>query len=195
MRLTVQHLGLVATSVGIAALVGIPLGVWSYPHRRARATLLAAAGLLQTIPSLALLAVLIWLVGAIGVVPALVALTLYALLPIMRNCVTGLAEVPTGLRQAATALGMTDAQRLVNIELPLAAPTIVAGLRIATSIAIGTATIAAFVGAGGYGERIVTGLALNDGQLLLAGALPAAGLALLSEVLFELAERRLRRRG
>ena len=193
-RLTRQHLALVVFSVLVAALIAIPLGVISFPHPRARSILLGGAGLLQTVPSLALLAVLIWLLGAIGVVPALVALTLYALLPIMRNCVTGLAEVPDGLRQAATALGMTHSQRLRTIELPLAMPTLLAGIRIATSIAIGTATIAAFVGAGGYGERIVTGLALNDSELLLAGAIPAAGLAVLSEVLFELAERRLRRR-
>jgi osmoprotectant transport system permease protein len=192
-RLTAQHLGLVLASVAVAAAIGIPLGVWAFAQRRARAALLAAVGLLQTIPSLALLAILIWGLGRIGVVPALVALMLYALLPIVRNCVTGLAEVPQGLRQAATALGMTDAQRLRHIELPIAAPTVIAGVRVATTIAIGTATIAAFVGAGGYGERIVTGLALNDGQLLLAGALPAAGLALLVEGAFELLERRLRR--
>ncbi len=192
-RLTAQHVGLVLLSVIGAALIAIPLGIASFGHRRARSTLLAAAGLLQTVPSLALLAMLIWLLGSIGLAPALVALTLYALLPIMRNCVTGLAEVPEGLRQAATALGMTNAQRLRSIELPLAAPTIMAGIRIATSIAIGTATIAAFVGAGGYGERIVTGLALNDGEMLLAGAIPAALLALASELLFEAAERRLRR--
>jgi osmoprotectant transport system permease protein len=192
-RLTRQHLMLVAVSVLAAALVAIPIGVLSFPHPRARAFLLGLAGLLQTVPSLALLAVLIWLLGAIGVVPALVALTLYALLPILRNCVAGLASVPDGLRHAATALGMTAGQRMRTIELPLALPTLLAGIRIATSIAIGTATIAAFVGAGGYGERIVTGLALNDSQLLLAGAIPAAGLAVLSEVLFELAERRLRR--
>jgi osmoprotectant transport system permease protein len=130
----------------------------------------------------------------IGVVPALVALTLYALLPIMRNCVTGLLEVRQGLRDAATALGMTAAQSMRQVQLPLALPTLLAGVRIATSISIGTATIAAFVGAGGYGERIVTGLALSDGQLLLAGAIPAAGLALLSELAFEIAERVLRRR-
>jgi osmoprotectant transport system permease protein len=188
-RLTIQHLSLVFASVAAACVVGIPLGVLAFPHRRSRAALLAIAGLLQTVPSIALLAILIGLLGVIGVVPALIALTLYSLLPIMRNCVTGLAEVPQGLRDAATALGMTRAQSLRSVQLPLAAPTILAGVRIATAIAIGTATIAAFVGAGGYGERIVTGLALNDSQLLLAGAIPAAGLALISEVLFELAER------
>jgi osmoprotectant transport system permease protein len=184
-RLTLQHLALVAISVGIAAMAAIPMALLVFPRPRARAALLGATGLLQTVPSLALLAILIWLVGAIGVVPAVIALTLYALLPIMRNTVTGLAEVPQGLRDAGLALGMTPGQRLVLVELPLAWPTILAGIRIATTIAIGTATIAAFVGAGGYGERIVTGLAVNDSDLLLAGALPAAALALVSEALFE----------
>jgi len=192
-RLTVQHLALVAVSVLAAALIAIPLAVLSFPHPRSRAVLLGATGLLQTVPSLALLAVLIWLLGAIGVVPALVALTLYALLPIMRNCVAGLAEVPDGLREAATALGLSRWQRLRLVELPLALPTVLTGIRIATSIAIGTATIAAFIGAGGYGERIVTGLALNDSELLLAGAIPAALLALASEGLFEVIDRSLGR--
>ena len=193
-RLTVQHLSLVLASVAAGCAIGIPLGVLGFPHRRTRAALLAFAGLLQTVPSIALLAILIGLLGVIGVVPALIALTLYSLLPIMRNCVTGLSEVPQGLRDAATALGMTKRQRMRHVELPLAAPTILAGVRIATAISIGTATIAAFVGAGGYGERIVTGLALNDSQLLLAGAIPAAGLALASELLFEAAERAMLRR-
>jgi osmoprotectant transport system permease protein len=193
-RLTLQHLWLVAASVGAACIVGIPLGVLAFPHPRTRAAVLAAAGVLQTIPSIALLAILIGLLGMIGVIPALVALALYALLPIMRNCVTGLAQVPRGLRDAATALGMTKSQSMRSIQLPLAAPTILAGVRIATSISIGTATIAAFVGAGGYGERIVTGLALNDSQLLLAGAIPAAGLALVSELVFALGERAMLRR-
>jgi len=193
-RLTVQHLSLVLASVAAACAIGIPLGVLAFPHPRSRASLLAFAGLLQTVPSIALLAILIGLLGVIGVVPALIALTLYSLLPIMRNCVTGLAEVPQGLRDAATALGMTASQSMRSVQLPIAAPTILAGVRIATSIAIGTATIAAIVGAGGYGERIVTGLALSDSQLLLAGAIPAAGLALISEMLFALAERAMLRR-
>jgi len=142
-----------------------------------------------------MLAVLISLLGAIGTLPALIALTLYAFLPIMRNTAAGLGQVPDGLRLAAKALGLSARQSLRHIELPLALPTIVAGVRTATAIAIGTATIAAFVGAGGFGERIVTGLALNDRDLLLAGALPAALLAFLSEALFEWLERRLRRRG
>jgi osmoprotectant transport system permease protein len=167
--------------------------LWVFAMPRARGVLLGVASLLQTVPSLALLAILIALVGAIGATPAVIALTLYALLPIMRNTVTGLAEVPQGLRHAAAALGMTRAQRLRLVELPLAWPTILAGIRIATAIAIGTATIAAFVGAGGYGERIVTGLAINDRDLLLAGALPAAALALLSELVFEAIARMMRR--
>jgi osmoprotectant transport system permease protein len=192
-RLTAQHLALVGISVAIAALIAVPLGLWVFAMPRARGVLLGLTGLLQTVPSLALLAILIAMVGAIGATPAVIALTLYALLPIMRNTVTGLAEVPQGLRLAASALGMTQVQRLRLVELPLAWPTILAGIRIATAIAIGTATIAAFVGAGGFGERIVTGLAINDRDLLLAGALPAAALALLSELLFEVLARMVRR--
>lgn len=193
-RLTRQHLALTFISVGLAALIGIPLAVWVFPHPRLRALVLGATGLMQTVPSLALLAMLISLMGVIGTLPALIALALYALLPIMRNTVAGLNEVSPGLRLAGQALGMSSSQRMRHIELPLALPTIVAGVRTATAIAIGTATIAAFIGAGGYGERIVTGLALNDGQLLLAGALPATLLALLSEALFEGVEGLMRRR-
>ncbi len=188
-RLAGQHLMLVGICVALAVLVGVPLAVLVFPHPRIRAVVLGATGLLQTVPSIALLAMLISLLGVIGTLPALVALTLYALLPIMRNTTTGLLEVHSGLRDAATALGMTAAQRLRHIELPLALPTLVAGVRTATAIAIGTATIAAFVGAGGFGERIVTGLALNDRDLLLAGAIPAALLALVGEGLFEWLER------
>jgi len=193
-RLTRQHLALTLISVGLAALVGIPLAVWVFPHPRLRALVLGATSLLQTVPSLALLAMLISLMGVIGTVPALIALMLYALLPIMRNTVAGLGEVSGGLRLAGQALGMTAGQRMRLVELPLALPTMLAGVRTATAIAIGTATIAAFIGAGGFGERIVTGLALNDRELLLAGALPATLLALLSEALFEAVDWLLRRR-
>ncbi|SFM53099.1 glycine betaine ABC transporter substrate-binding protein [Variovorax sp. OV329] len=193
-RLARQHLLLVAVSVGIAVLIAVPLGVLIFPMQRVRALVLGITGVLQTVPSLAMLAVLISLLGIIGTVPALVALTLYSLLPIMTNTVTGLAEVPEGQRQAGTALGMTSAQNLRLVQLPLALPTLVAGVRTATAIAVGTATIAAFVGAGGFGERIVTGLALNDRALLLAGAIPAAALALASEALFEALQWWMRRR-
>ncbi|CAN7293307.1 ABC transporter permease subunit [Variovorax sp. LjRoot290] len=192
-RLARQHLLLVAVSVGLAILIAVPLGILVFPHLRLRAVVLGLTGLLQTVPSLAMLAVLISLIGAIGTLPALIALTLYSLLPIMRNTVTGLAEVPVGLRQAGTALGMTGRQSLRLVLLPLSLPTLLAGVRTATTIAIGTATIAAFIGAGGFGERIVTGLALNDRELLVAGAVPAAVLALLSEGVFELIEYWLRR--
>ncbi len=193
-RLARQHLMLVAISVGLAILIAVPLGILVFPFVRLRAVVLGLTGLLQTIPSLALLALLISLIGVIGTLPALIALTLYSLLPIMRNTVTGLAEVPAGLRQAGTALGMTGPQNMWVVLLPLALPTLLAGVRTATTIAIGTATIAAFIGAGGFGERIVTGLALNDRELLVAGAVPAAVLALLSEALFEAIEYVMRRR-
>ncbi|WP_310388723.1 glycine betaine ABC transporter substrate-binding protein [Roseateles sp.] len=192
LRLTLQHLSLVLASVGLATLIGLPLALLVAPHARLRDLVLGACGLLQTVPSLALLAVLISWVDRIGSVPAMLALTLYALLPIMRNTCTGLAEVPAGLKQAAMALGLTPAQSLRLIELPLALPMVLAGVRTATSIAVGTATIAAFIGAGGLGERIVTGLALNDRELLLAGALPAAALALLFEAAFALLARAFR---
>lgn len=193
-RLATQHVTLVAIAVALATLLGVPIAVLTRNHPRLNALALGSSGLLQTVPAIAMLAVLISLLGAIGTLPALVALTLYAFLPIMRNTATGLAQVDDGLRMAGRALGLSAWHSLRFVELPLALPTIVAGVRTATAIAIGTATIAAFVGAGGLGERIVTGLALNDRDLLLAGALPAALLAFASEALFELVERRLRRR-
>ncbi len=193
-RLTAQHLMLVLVSVGVAVLIGVPLAIAVVSRNAWRASVLGITSVLQTIPSLAMLAVLISLMGAIGTGPALVALTLYALLPIIRNTCTGLAEVPAGLKLASLALGLQRRDRLLRIELPLALPTIMAGVRTATVICVGTATIAAFIGAGGYGERIVTGLALNDSQLMLAGAVPAALLALACEGVFEVIEAVLRRR-
>ena len=188
-RLTLQHLGLVLAAVLLGALVGLPLALLAAPHPWARGLLLGSSALLQTIPSLALLAILISLLGRIGMAPALLALALYALLPIVHNACAGLAGVPEGMRLAARALGLSPMQSLRLIELPLAWPVILAGLRTACTIAVGTATMAAFIGAGGYGERIVTGLALNDRELLMAGALPAAGLALLFEAAFALLAR------
>ncbi|HEX3139264.1 MAG TPA: glycine betaine ABC transporter substrate-binding protein [Rhizobacter sp.] len=192
-RLTAQHLLLVAVAVLVACAVGIPLGATAAAFPKLEQAVMAVAGLLQTVPSLALLAMLIPLMGRIGTGPALVALALYALLPIVRNTTTGLAQVPVGLREAGTALGLTAAQRWRSVDLPLAAPVILAGIKTAAVITVGTATIAAFIGAGGFGERIVTGLALNDHAALLAGAIPAAVLAVLTQLLFELAERWLRR--
>lgn len=193
-RLAAQHVGLVAASTGIAVLLGVPLGIAIAARPRTRAAVLAAVGALQTVPSIAMLALLIAAIGAIGVLPATIALTLYALLPIVRDTAVGLAQVPEGLRAAADALGLTPAQRLRHVELPVAMPMLVAGVRTAMVIGTGTATIAAFVGAGGFGERIVTGLALNDPALLLAGAVPAAVLAIALELGFEAIERRARRR-
>lgn len=192
-RLTLQHLTLVLGAVALAALVGVPLAVALHPWPRWRETLLAVCALLQTVPSLAMLALLIWGMNRIGPLPALVALTLYALLPVLRNCTVGLSEVPEGLTTAARALGLTRGQVLRLVQLPLAMPVMIAGLRTATSLSVGTATMAAFIGAGGYGERIVTGLALNDQTLLLAGALPAAALALAFEGGFALLTRALTR--
>ncbi|MYN00813.1 ABC transporter permease subunit [Pseudoduganella sp. DS3] len=187
--LTRQHILLVALSVALASLIAIPLGILA-AHRPAwREPVMAVAGILQTIPSLALLAILIPLLGSIGTLPALCALFVYALLPIVRNTCTGLSGIPAGQKQAAQALGLRRAQSLRYVELPLAAPTILAGIKTAAVMSVGTATIAAFIGAGGYGERITTGLALNDNTLMLAGALPAAVLALLTQGLFEWMER------
>jgi osmoprotectant transport system permease protein len=187
--LTRQHLTLVALSLALACAAGIPLGIIAAYQKPLRQPVMAAVGVLQTIPSLALLAMLIPLLGTIGYVPALIALFVYALLPIVRNACTGIEGVPPGLKQAAAALGLKPAQRLLHIELPLAAPVILAGVKTAAVMSVGTATIAAFIGAGGYGERITTGLALNDNDLLLAGAIPAAALALITQAAFELLER------
>ena len=198
-RLALQHVGLVVAAVALATVLGVPLAVAASGHAGARALLLGTAGVLQTVPALALLAVAIGLLGRIGTAPALLALTLYALLPILHNTGAGLAGVPTGLKDAARALGLRRWQQLWLVELPLALPVIVTGMRTAAplprtrTVTVGTATIAAFIGAGGFGERIVTGLAINDRALMLAGALPAALLALLAEGLFALWLRRLRR--
>jgi osmoprotectant transport system permease protein len=193
-QLARQHLTLVLVAVLLGCLAGVPLGVLAALAPRLRQPVLAVAGMLQTVPSLALLAILIPLLGRIGAVPALVALCAYALLPIVRNTCTGLLQVPAGLRNAALALGMTRRQALLKVELPLAAPVILAGVKTAAVMSVGTATIAAFIGAGGFGERITTGLALNDNDMLLAGAIPAALLALLTQAGFELAERFIARR-
>jgi osmoprotectant transport system permease protein len=189
-RLTLQHLGLVFGSLALAAAAGVPLGVWAWRRPAWAVWVLGAVGVLQTIPSLALLAFLIALMGAIGFAPALVALFLYALLPIVRNTHAGLGAVPQGLSLAARALGMTHRQVLWSVQLPLARPLVWAGIKTAAIINVGTATMAAFIGAGGLGERIVSGLAVNDTATLLAGALPAAVLALLVQFGFDAAERR-----
>ncbi|HEY1326369.1 MAG TPA: glycine betaine ABC transporter substrate-binding protein [Casimicrobiaceae bacterium] len=188
-RLTAQHLLLVFLSLAASIVIGVPLGILAVRKAASEALILSGTGIIQTIPSLALLAVLIPITGRIGAVPAFIALALYALLPIVRNTHAALAHIPRGMVQAAQSLGLLPATILRRIELPLAAPTIMAGIKTSAVINVGTATIAAFIGAGGYGERIVTGLALNDHAMLLAGAIPAAVLALLIEGAFRLGER------
>ncbi|WP_371857301.1 glycine betaine ABC transporter substrate-binding protein [Duganella callida] len=188
-RLTRQHITLVLLAVAIACVVGVPLGVLAACLPRLRQVVLGLTGVLQTVPSLALLALMIPLLGMIGTAPALVALVVYALLPIVRNTCTGLLQVPSGMKLAAQALGLRPMQRLRHVELPMALPVILAGVKTAAVMSVGTATIAAFIGAGGYGERITIGLALNDNDMLLAGAIPAALLAVVTQGLFELLEK------
>jgi len=190
-RLTGEHLLLVFVSLAASVAVGVPLGIVAAKLPRAAQPVLAAVGVIQTIPALALLAFLIALVGTIGLVPALIALFLYALLPIVRNTHAGIGQAARGPVRAGKALGLRDGQILRRIELPLAMPSILAGIKTSAVINVGTATIAAFIGAGGYGERIAQGLALNDNAMLIAGAVPAAALALIVQGIFELAERRM----
>lgn len=186
---TATHLKLVAISLFAAALLGIPLGVLAAQQRRLAAGVLGVTGVLQTIPSLALLAFLIPLLGQIGEVPALVALFLYSLLPIVRNTYTGLTTIPPNLQEAAEALGLSPSAQLFRVMLPLASPSIMAGLKTSAVINVGTATLAAFVGAGGLGEPILRGMQTLNNELILQGAVPAALLALGVQGLFELLDR------
>lgn len=188
-RLALRHLLLVVLALGAAILVALPLGLALERARRAAEPMLGALGVLQTIPSIALLAFMIPLLG-VGVRPALVALWLYALYPIARSTFVGVSGADRSAVEAAEALGMTSLQRLLQVRLPLAAPVIMAGVRTAAVITVGAATLAAFIGAGGLGEPIVTGLALADTRLVLSGAIPAALLALGVDALLALVARR-----
>lgn len=187
-RRTARHIYLTVVALICAMLLAIPTGVLIYRREPIARPVIYVTGLLQTIPSIALLAFMIPLLG-IGVLPAVVALFLYSLLPILRNTVIALFSVDPLLKNVSTGMGMTTWQRLRFVELPLAAPTILAGIRTAAVITIGTATLAAFIGAGGLGEPIVTGLYLNNTRLILQGAIPAALLAVLVEILFEIVEK------
>ncbi len=189
-RLTGEHLFLVFVSLAASIALGVPLGVLAAKVPKTEQLVLGVVGVIQTIPSLALFAFLIALTGTIGTWPALIALFLYSLLPIVRNTCAGLIGISRGMRQAAMALGLAPRDRLRLVEVPLALPPILAGIKTSAVINVGTATIAAFIGAGGYGERIASGLALNDNVTLLAGAIPAAALALIVQGAFELGERR-----
>ncbi|WP_444763767.1 glycine betaine ABC transporter substrate-binding protein [Roseateles sp.] len=188
-KLLAQHVALVLASLALAVAVAVPLGIAAHRLPRLAPPLMAVAGLLQTLPSLAVLAVLIALMGRIGFLPALLALFIYALLPIVRNTHAGLQAISAGQTQAALALGLSRRQTLRAIELPQALPTLMAGVKTAAVTNVGTATVAAFVGAGGLGERIVAGLAVNDSTLMLAGALPAAALAVVVQLAFDVLER------
>ena len=178
-----------------AIVVAIPLGVVAARRPRLGSGILAVAGVIQTIPSLALLVFLIpWL--GLGAEPALVALFLYSLLPIIRNTATGLRDIPPSLRESAEALGLPPMARLVQIELPMASRSILAGIKTAAVINVGTATIGALIGAGGFGQPILTGIRRDDlAMILQEGAIPAALLALTVQGAFDLAERFLVPRG
>jgi osmoprotectant transport system permease protein len=190
-RLAMRHLLLVGVSLGLAILVAVPAGVLLERVRAGAEGAIRTAGLLQVVPSIALLAFMIPLLG-IGVTPAIVALFLYSLYPILRNTYTGVRDAAPDAVNAARALGMTPGQALRHVRMPLAAPIIMAGVRTAAVINVGTATLAAFIGAGGLGDPIVAGLALSDTQMILSGAIPAAMLALGVDALLALVEQALR---
>jgi len=188
-----QHVSLVAISTAIALVIGVPLGVLLTRRPALRTPVLGLANVFQTVPSLALFGFLIPLpfIGGIGATTAIVALVVYALLPIVRNTYEGIAGVDAAVREAARGMGMTDWQLLTQVELPLGLGVMLAGVRIATVVSVGTATIAAAIGAGGLGVYIFRGVASVDNTLILAGALPAALMAIAADGLLGLAERRL----
>jgi osmoprotectant transport system permease protein len=190
---TVEHLWLVVVSSALAILIGVPAGILLTRRPRLRAPVIGFANVVQTIPSLALFGFLIPLpfIGGIGARTAIVALVLYGLLPIIRNTYTGIAAVDAAVREAARGMGMTDAQVLWIVELRLAAPVILAGVRIAVVLAVGIGTIAAAIGGGGLGEFIFRGVAMVNSAVILAGAVPAALLALAADGGLHLLERAL----
>lgn len=193
-RHTVEHLILVGISLSAAILLAIPLGILAARRPRIGQIVLGIAGILQTIPSLALFVFMIPLLG-IGGPPAVMALFLYSLLPIIRNTYAGLKDIPPAIVESAQALGLPSRARLHIVELPLATRAILAGIKTSAVINVGTATLGALIGAGGYGQPILTGIRLDDISLILQGAIPAAALALLVQGLFELIERGLLPRG
>ena len=193
LSLTLEHLWLVLIATGVAAFVAIPGAIALTRRAGLRSAMLGVASILQTIPSLALLGFLLPIpfIGGIGRHTAIIALCLYALLPILRNTLVGILGVDPAVRESAVAMGMTPRQILWQVELPLAVPAILAGLRIATVATIGTATVAAAIGAGGLGVFIFRGIATVDSATVLAGAVPAAILALLADGGLEWIEKRL----
>lgn len=194
LELTMQHLWLVGVSMLLAVAAGVPLGILVSRWPGLSKLILGSANIFETIPSLALFGFLLpapWL-GARADRLAITALALYALLPIIRNTYTGIVGVDPAVREAARGMGMTDRQLLLQVELPLASGVIIAGVRVATVLTVGIATIAAAIGAGGLGEFIFRGLAMVDNRVILAGAIPAALMALIADILLGLLERRLR---
>lgn len=191
---TLDHLTLVLISMALAIAIAVPLGMLIVQHRHLRSTALGIASVFQTIPSLALFGFLIPIpfIGGIGRRTAIVALVLYALLPILRNTYVGLTGIDPAILEAAEAMGMTSSQILLRVRFPLALSIILAGIRTATVITIGVATIAAAIGAGGLGTFIFRGVAMVSDAVILAGAIPAAFLALLADLLLGLLERRLK---
>lgn len=183
-----EHLWLVGVSLSAAILLGIPLGIWAAKRRRAGHAVLAVVGVVQTVPSLALLVFMIPLLG-IGAGPAIAALFLYSLLPIVRSTHQGLTGIAADLRDSARSLGLPARTILARVELPLASPAIIAGIKTAAVINVGTATLGALIGAGGFGQPILTGIRLSDLGLILEGAVPAALLALLAQALLDGGER------
>ncbi|MCT7984750.1 ABC transporter permease [Laspinema sp. A4] len=183
LRRSGEHLFLVAIAITIATSVGIPLGILITRKTQLSSAILGVANILQTVPSLALFGFLISvpIIGGIGAIPAIFALTLYALLPIIRNTYTGIVGVDPAIREAGRGMGMTDWQLLSQVEIPLAMGVILAGVRVSTAISVGTATIAAAIGAGGLGALIFQGISMVNNQLILAGAVPAAAIALIAD--------------
>jgi osmoprotectant transport system permease protein len=193
LQLTVEHLALVGISMVLATLIGIPLGIAVTRRAPLKRWVMGAANVIQTVPSLAMFGFLIPVpfIGGIGSRSAIVALTLYALLPILRNTYTGIMNVDRAVVEVARGMGMTDGQILWQVEIPLSLEVILAGVRVATVISIGVATIAAAIGAGGLGTYIFRGVAMVDNQVILAGAIPAAILAVMADVSLGWAEKRL----
>ena len=189
-RNTLDHLYLVVISLGLAILIAIPLGILAVKVRRLETLVLGCVGIMQTIPSLALLVFMIPIFG-IGALPAMAALFLYSLLPIVRNTHTGIRSIPIPVMESARALGLPDSLILRKIELPIAIPSILAGIKTSAVINVGVATLGALIGAGGYGQPILTGIRLDSIPLILEGAVPAAILALLVQGIFDLIERKI----
>ncbi len=186
-----EHVQLSLISLLAAVFIAVPLGIVLTRKKRIAEWVIGVAAVLQTIPSLALLGFMILLVG-IGTMPAVIALTAYGLLPILRNTYTGINEVDPAIREAATGMGMNSFRRLLKVELPLAMPTVMAGVRTSTVLIVGTATLASLIGAGGLGDLIMTGIQRANNEYILLGAIPAALLAILFDLVLRFTERRSR---